>query len=145
MKTPVHHALDRSDDELARSLANAAPAGAAASSSSRRGSLSRKSPSAMFESNVMLECTHMMQRRLSNQSNSSIRFELARSRSARSSQEHVVGYGDGSDTSTIGGQANRWQLDAASNGYEAPQKLMTSFEQLATLRYAFKHGQLTHG
>lgn len=134
MKTPVHHAFDKSDDELARSLGNTAPmATITASSSSRRGSLSRKSPSAMFESTVMLECTHMIQRRLSNQSNTSINFELTRS---RSSQENVASYGgDGSDTSTIGAKVDRWQFDVSANGYDPPQRLMTSFEKLATIRY----------
>lgn len=144
MKTPVHYIFNQSDDDLVRSFADTslnsnsnslvgvAPTNTL-TSSSRRGSLSRKSPSAMFESNVLLECSHMMQRRLSNQSNSSINFAFGRSRSAKSSHENIVNYGDSSAASVASIKADRWKFDSPTNGYET-QKVMTSFEQLATLR-----------
>lgn len=148
MKTPVHYVFNQSDDDLVRSFAdtsltsnsNSIVGGGPANtltSSSRRGSLSRKSPSAMFESNVLMECSHMMQRRLSNQSNASINFQFGHSRSAKSSQENIVNYGDSSAAFGLAGaKADRWKFDSPTNGYET-QKVMTSFEQLATLRYCF--------
>lgn len=123
--TPVHCAFNQSDDDLVKSFADASlsttsnslgyigiggPGGA--SSSSRRGSLSRKSPSAVFESNMLMECPHMIKRRLSSQSNSSINFEI-RDKSSPANSEH------------IGNSSLSLRLN--SNG----EKRMTSFEQLA--------------
>ncbi|XP_055314062.1 uncharacterized protein LOC129575144 isoform X2 [Sitodiplosis mosellana] len=122
--TPVHCAFNQSDDDLAKSFADASLSttsnslgyigigGAGASSSSRRGSLSRKSPSTVFESNMIMECTHMIKRRLSSQSNSSINFEIRDKSSAANSEN-------------IGNSSLSLRLN--SNG----EKKMTSFEQLA--------------
>lgn len=125
--TPVHCAFNRSDDDLVKSFADASSLsttcnslgyigiggpGGGASSSSRRGSLSRKSPSAVFESNILMECPHMIKRRLSSQSNSSINFEI-RDKSSPANSEN------------IGNSSLSLRLN--SNG----EKRMTSFEQLA--------------
>lgn len=101
------------------------------SSSSRRGSLSRKSPinSAMFESNVLMECSHMIKRRLSNQSNTSINFEIRTSRSNMSSTENItITEQMGNDYPSL--QSAR--RNSTSNG-ESP-RILTSFEQLAASR-----------
>lgn len=127
--TPVHCAFNRSDDDLVKSFADASLSTnsnslgyigiGGASSSSRRGSLSRKSPSAMFESNILMECSHMIKRRLSNQSNSSINFEV-RDKSSPSNE----------NASNKGSQLS---LRLNTNGES--QRKMTSFEQLAASRF----------
>lgn len=124
--TPVHCTFNQSDDDLAKSFADASLSttsnslgyigiGGGASSSSRRGSLSRKSPSAVFESNMLMECTHMIKRRLSTQSNSSINFEIK----DKSSPVSETQRGNSS-----------LSLRLNSNG----EKKITSFEQLARYR-----------
>lgn len=132
--TPVHCAFNRSDDDLVKSVGDASLSANShslgyigASSSSRRGSLSRKSPSAMFESNLLMECSHMIKRRLSNQSNSSINFDIK----------------DKSDTaveniSKSGASSLSLRLNSPGDG-ESFQRRMTSFEQLAASRYKDQH------
>lgn len=140
MKTPVHYAFNQSDDDLVKSFADASLSSNShslmgqntlTSSSSRRGSLSRKSPSVMFESNALMECSHMIKRRLSNQSNSSINFELSGSRMAKVSNENL--YYSGSSENLVTRASEICKIDSPSSGYDT-QKVMTSFEQLATLR-----------
>lgn len=118
--TPVHFALNRSDEDLTKSFADASLSTNSnslgyigASSSSRRGSLSRKSPSAMFESNMLMECSHMLKRRLSN---SSINYEVIDTQTTTA----AVARGSGDIVSSPN-----------SNGSVVTPKRMTSFEQLA--------------
>lgn len=128
--TPMHLPFNQSDGDLAKSFADASLStnnslnyigvGGGASSSSRRGSLSRKSPSAMFESNMLMECSHMIKRRLSTHSNSSINFEVKEKSSPASENSSHIG------NSTLSLRLN-------SNG--ETQKKMTSFEILAASRY----------
>ncbi|XP_031622536.1 uncharacterized protein LOC116340271 [Contarinia nasturtii] len=136
--TPVHCVLNQSDDDLAKSFADASLStnnslgyigiggsvgGTATSSSSRRGSLSRKSPSAMFESNMLMECSHMIKRRLSIQSNSSsINFEIKDKPGASNEM---------ASSSNLGNSSLSLRLN--SNG--ETKKKMTSFEELAATRY----------
>lgn len=137
--TPVHCAFNRSDDDLIKSFADASLSTNSnslgyigiTSSSSRRGSLSRKSPSAMFESNVLMECSHMIKRRLSSQSNSSINFEL------KTNAAGATGAA-GDYASNAGNSSLSLRLNSPSNGDTA--KRMTSFEQLAaSSRYKKTH------
>lgn len=132
--TPVHCALNRSDDDLTKSFADASLSTISnslgyigASSSSRRGSLSRKSPSAMFESNMLMECSHMLKRRLSN---SSANYEVVETQTnagtvARSSGDVAL--------SSLSLRLN--SPSSNSNGGGVTPKRMTSFEQLAAARY----------
>lgn len=136
--TPVHCVFNQSDDDLAKNFADASLStnnslgyiggssgggvGATTSSSSRRGSLSRKSPSAMFESNMLMECSHMIKRRLSTQSNSSsINIEM---KDKQISLNEVT-------SSNLGNSSLSLRLN--SNG--ETKKRMTSFEELAASRY----------
>lgn len=119
--TPVRGGFDQSDEDLTRSFIDASLStnnslgyiglGGGASSSSRRGSLSRKSPAAMFESNMLMECSHMIKRRLSSQSNSSINFEVRDKTSNAASNSSLS-----------------LRLNSTSNG--DTHKRMTSFEQV---------------
>lgn len=144
--TPVHYSLHRSDEELVKSfsesisghslshISNAGGVGATAivagqrsTSSSRRGSLSRKSPLAMFESNTLMECSHILaKRRLSTQSNglgSDNRIKLS---IGNSSSENLSTLGQPTSLSLL-------RRNSLSNGEST--KIMTSFEQLATSRH----------
>lgn len=148
--TPVRGGFNQSDDDLTRSFIDASLStnnslgyigiggggggGGAASSSSRRGSLSRKSPLAMFESNMLMECSHMIKRRLSSQSNSSINFEVRDKLSNAASIENASNIANSNSNGSLS-----LQLNATSNGDGGvvgdTQKRMTSFEQLAATRY----------
>lgn len=124
--TPIHYygmqpswdeELMRSINESASGCLSNASGGHRSTSSSRRGSLSRKSPSSMFESNLVMECSHMAaKRRLSIQSNNSGRLILG-------SSENIS---DLEQPSSLSYQ----RRNSLSNG----GKVMTSFEQLAALR-----------
>lgn len=141
--TPVHYSLHQSDEELVKSFSESisghslsyiSNAGAAAisggqrsSSSSRRGSLSRKSPLAMFESNTLMECSHILaKRRLSTQSNSLSSDNRIKLSIGNSSTENLSNLGQPSSLSLL-------RRNSLSNGEST--KIMTSFEQLATSRY----------
>lgn len=141
--TPVHYLFHRSDNELMKSfsesvsghslgyISNTIGAGQHSTSSSRRGSLSRKSPSAMFDTNILMECSHMLaKRRLSNQSNTSItenRMKLNVGTSSENLTNLNIDRKDDYPSSTL------MQCNLTSN-----KKIMTSFEQLAASRQAGK-------
>lgn len=131
--TPVHYAFNRTDDEsLIRSFVDASKnsnsldyigTGTITSSSSRRGSLSRKSPSAVFETNV---CSHIINRRLSNSLNN---FEVSIIRSNMTSTENLSRIERNDNLIT----ARR--RNSISNGVTESKVIMTSFEKLAAARY----------
>lgn len=117
----------RFDDELIQSFGEASitsigNSGPRSTSSSRRGSLSRKSPSAMFDSGMLMECSHMTKRRLSNASNAD-----GRTRLSIGSTENIAMTGTIRPTvSTISIRSN-----ASESENSERKKIMTSFEQLA--------------
>lgn len=126
--TPVR---SRYEDELIQSfgeasmtsIGNVSNSGQRSTSSSRRGSLSRKSPSGMFDTGLM-ECSHMAKRRLSNASNGDGRF-----RSGIGSTENISAMGSASirpTVSTISIKSNASEGEGSER-----RKIMTSFEQLA--------------
>lgn len=125
--TPVRQ---RFDDELLQSFgeasltSNISNSGPRSTSSSRRGSLSRKSPSTMFESGLM-ECTHMAKRRLSSASNSDSKYRIGSSENISSPVS--VGSGMRPTVSTISIKSNA--SDTEKNMER--KRIMTSFEQLA--------------
>lgn len=139
--TPVHYSLHRSDEELVKSfsesisghslshISNAGGgigttiAGQRSTSSSRRGSLSRKSPLAMFESNTLMECSHILaKRKLSTQSNGPNVDNRIKLSIGNSSSENLSNLGHSTPLSLL-------RRNSLSNGESA--KIMTSFEQLA--------------
>lgn len=136
--TPVYCAFNRSEDDLTKSFADASLSTNSnslgyigASSSSRRGSLSRKSPSAMFESNMLMECSHMLKRRLSN---SSINYEVVE---MQPNAGTVTRSGGDIVSSSLSLRLNSPSSNSNSNGGGGgvTPKRMTSFEQLAAARY----------
>lgn len=131
--TPVHCSSNKSDDDLTKHFTDSSPntnsnnfgyvgISGVASSSSRRGSLSRKSPSAMFDSNILMECSHMIKQRLSSQSNSSINFEN------RDKNQSLSNENDSASN-------KRSSLSLRLNSNGNSQNRMTSFEQLAASKY----------
>lgn len=126
--TPVRQRFN--DDDLIQSfgeasmtsLGNISNSGQRSTSSSRRGSLSRKSPSTMFDSGLM-ECSHITKRRLSTASNSENRYRMG-----IGSSENISTSGSGSGirptVSTISIKSNDGENSER-------KKIMTSFEQLA--------------
>lgn len=144
--TPVHYSFHRSDEELVKSFSEsisghslshisnvggvgaivATAGGQRSTSSSRRGSLSRKSPLAMFESNTLMECSHILaKRRLSTQSNGLNTDNRIKLSIGNSSSENISNLGQPTSLSLL-------RRNSLSNGEST--KIMTSFEQLATYR-----------
>lgn len=119
--TPVRQRFN--DEELIQSFGEPSMTslGQRSTSSSRRGSLSRKSPSTMFDSGLM-ECSHIAKRRLSSASNSENRYRM--------------GIGSTENMSTGGGTIRPTvsTISIKSNEGETNErkKIMTSFEQLAS-------------
>lgn len=147
--TPVHYTFNQSDDELMKSFGNAmlnssnslnyiGTGGDQRSlSSSRRGSLSGKTPPG-FKSNELMECSHMIKRRLSSQSNSSINFEIGPVKSnVVSSTENLRLAADRTSNDFISLQSFR--RNSASNSER--EVIMTSFERLATESRQRQHHQ----
>lgn len=134
--TPVHYSLYRSDEELVKSLSyisnvgfgvTSIAGGQRSTSSSRRGSLSRKSPLAMFESNTLMECSHILaKRRLSTQSNGMHSDNRIKLSIGNSSSDNISNLGQPTSLSLL-------RRNSLSNGDRT--KIMTSFEQLATSRH----------
>lgn len=155
--TPVHYSFHRSDEELVKSfsesisghslshISNVGGVGAIAAtaggqrstSSSRRGSLSRKSPLAMFESNTLMECSHILaKRRLSAHSNGLNTDNHIKLSIGNSSSENLSNLGQPTSLSLL-------RRNSLSNGEST--KIMTSFEQLATYRHQTANDGLDRG
>lgn len=128
--TPIHYGFNQTNDEkVVKTIADISSTNynnnnnsldyiETATSSSRRGSLSRKSPAAIFETNI---CSHIINRRLSNSLNN---FELGISRSSVVNSENLS-RDELNEQSLLTRRRN-----SVSNGSRS-KIIMTSFEKLA--------------
>lgn len=137
--TPIHYAFNRTEDEnMVITFADTSSTNynnnksnnknssldyiGTGTSSSRRGSLSRKSPSAIFETNI---CSHIINRRLSNSLNN---FEMGIPCTSIVSSENLS-HNELNEQSLITRRRN-----SVSSGSRT-KIIMTSFEKLAAAHY----------
>lgn len=126
--TPVRRSLHRSDEDLMSNfnIELMRHNGQRSTSSSRRGSLSRKSPPAVLETDFgLMECAHIKARRRSSEIDCSMGIQL------NSSNENLTGrhYTTIVDTH----KSNNSEFgDRISVGFDGKKK-MTSFEELAKM------------
>lgn len=140
--TPMQDTSYRSEEELHRDVSEIFNYSLGTTSSSRRGSLGRKSPAAMFESNVLMECSHILARQRSNQSNPSsppenkIKLNVMSSEDLNSPTKRQE---DLETRSSKLGAASKPSTSMSLDLSGVGRSRMTSFEQLAASKKKDEH------
>ncbi|GAB0090019.1 Rab-GTPase-TBC domain [Sergentomyia squamirostris] len=133
--TPIRNSvLYRSDEELAQTLKEIEN-GRHSSSSSRRGSMSRKSPSSALESEFVIECSHMKvkERPATTVANGGQRMtsfeELARREQERKGERVIVGIDN--------------RMSRSENSYVAPKNAVAAASDEEEFSYSYFSTRIT--